>query len=112
MEWKERWEFLKCSCDLSKPDGLETLENYLKKLKSSESNNHSVDGECMLSSDRLLSTLEMSPTQVKENVGILDTSLETDVILADMMASLHTSAGFITPKLKKCSDREQIFLTG
>ena len=33
--WRERWDFLGCSCDLSLPDGQQLLEEYLKELSNS-----------------------------------------------------------------------------
>ena len=37
--WTEHWDFLGCSCDLSLPDGLQLVEEYLKELSNSTTAN-------------------------------------------------------------------------
>lgn len=41
VSWRENWDFLNCSCDLAKPDGLRMLEHFLGGLHSAAPTSYS-----------------------------------------------------------------------
>lgn len=91
IPWKEKWDFLNCCCDLSKPDGLGRLESHLATLSLGPK----------LTPD--------SPTSNTDTQGhAVDAS--DDDLLAKMSSLSLQDLSFSTPKsstVKKC-----VFITG
>lgn len=99
IPWKEHWDFLECSCDLSTPGGLGILESYLSKLSLAPDKDQSSPTSI---GDHL--PPPVSPTQDHP----MD---ESDDLLVDMSKlSLQDSAYFITPK--SSAVKKHTFITG
>jgi len=113
IRWKESWDFLDHTdmYDLSTPDGLQALENYLRRRTASCASTSSLDGECS-SSEQLPLAPPLSPALIRVGNGILDAKPESDILLSDLSKlSLHDMEA-VTPKSSTTTVPNQVFLLG
>ncbi len=112
--WSEYWDFLGTSCDLSKPEGLELLEDYFSSQQSSADEAGGVDRESPLfsfvpdnnHSDSSNVSRKLFDEEAVEEAGVLmevkQTTPPVDEQLVDMFAK----------KMSFQRDKDCLFISG